>query len=118
LQIPGNYNFFVLYPDDGRKGVYKLKIPIRPPEKDYRKYEHHKTKKLLDYLRSITQESDRTFNLHLKNKIKNISSELIEHHGMTEKEIRDYVYPKTDKEVIEKEFSNHVYESPEDNESD
>ena len=117
-QIPDNYNFFAPYPDEGKKGVYKLQIPIKTHTKNDSRYRHKTKEELLDLLSQTFNEYARTPQNYLKEKIDALRLELIENHGMTEKEIRDYVYPKTDKEVIEKEFSNYVYESPKDTESD
>jgi hypothetical protein len=116
LQIPDKFQFFELVHSEGR-GVYKLKIPIESHTKDDSKYKHCTREELLGFLLPVTKDyiSCPQHN-YLKGKINTIKLELIESHGMTEeeieKEITDYVYPKTDKEEIEEAFSNHVCEEP------
>lgn len=112
-RIPDNYSFFVLYRDDGKKGIYKLKIPLKTHTKDDSRYGNNTEKELLNLLFQASNGQARSSQNYFMGKINTIKLKLIENHGMTKKEIEkkvtDYICSKTDKEEIEKDFSNSVY---------
>jgi len=105
VQIPIDFKIYELCIGE-KTGTYKFKFQIIKEEtaiksKLENKYENLSKEKLLKLLYDIgTEYSSKPDSDYLKPKIETCMQVLKTTHGMTEKEIMDYINPSTDKEQI------------------
>ena len=114
IPIPKSYKLYELCPEY-EKGTYKFKFQTGDNKDDKDIFESNCEKlskeKLIENLLGRLKEYSKNPNAnYLKKKIDTIKSVLINKYEMTENGIKDLMFPSTDKEEIEKEFSDVRYE--------